>query len=195
MLNEVKKQNKLIGFNEEFNLIKGFFNDKEKSNKLLFSGIKGIGKATFAYHLINYALSLKEDFKYNVKNNTINSNNRSYKLIKSNSHPNLFTFNFKDNKASIEVSKIREMIEFANKSSFNDDIKIILIDNVEFLNKSSSNALLKILEEENTKLFFILIQNSRKKILETIKSRCLKFNLKLNKKYKNEILYLFMDKN
>ena len=65
MLNEVKKQNKLIGFNEEFNLIKSFFNDKEKSNKLLFSGIKGIGKATFAYHLINYALSLKEEFKYN----------------------------------------------------------------------------------------------------------------------------------
>ena len=39
------------------------------------------------------------------------------------------------------------MINFLNKSSFNSNKKIILIDSVEDLNTNSSNALLKSLEE------------------------------------------------
>ena len=68
------------------------------------------------------------------------------------------------------------MLEFSNKSSFNNKYKIILIDNIEYLNISSANALLKVLEEPNEKLIFILIHNSAKKILSTIKSRCIVFN-------------------
>ena len=162
MFNNVKLHTKLIGFYDEFNLIKNFFNDRQKSNKLLFSGLKGIGKATFAYHLINYAFSLNEDYKYDVKNNTINTKNRSYKLIENNTHPNLFNVSFKENKSIIDISKIREMIEFSNKSSFNNDIKIILIDNVEFLNKSASNSLLKVMEDDNSKLFLYLYKTQEK---------------------------------
>ena len=55
------------------------------------------------------------------------------------------------------------MLEFSNKSSFNNKNKIILIDNIEYLNISSANALLKVLEEPNEKLIFILIHNSAKK--------------------------------
>ena len=44
-------------------------------NKIIFSGNKGIGKSTFAYHLINYIFSQKEEKKYDFKNNTILSNN------------------------------------------------------------------------------------------------------------------------
>ena len=71
------------------------------------------------------------------------------------------------------------MINYANKSSFNNKERIILIDNVENLNLNSSNALLKIIEEPNDNVFFILIFDNTKKILETVKSRCLKFNFTL----------------
>tara|TARA_B100000029_G_scaffold371950_1_gene366025 strand:- start:824 stop:1438 length:615 start_codon:yes stop_codon:yes gene_type:complete len=72
------------------------------------------------------------------------------------------------------------MIDYANKSSFNNREKIILIDNVENLNLNSSNALLKIIEEPNDNIFFILINDNNKKILDTIRSRCIKFNFNLS---------------
>ena len=46
------------------------------------------------------------------------------------------------------------MINYANKSSFNNEQGYVLIDNVEYLNANSSNALLKIIEEPNDKSFF-----------------------------------------
>ena len=44
------------------------------------------------------------------------------------------------------------------------------------MNINSINALLKTLEEPGKNIFFILINNN-KKILETLKSRCLNFNI------------------
>ena len=52
------------------------------------------------------------------------------------------------------------MINFTQKSSFNNKEKIILIDQAEHLNPSSTNALLKTLEERNSNIFFILIYNN-----------------------------------
>ena len=49
------------------------------------------------------------------------------------------------------------MINYINKSSFNNIPRFILIDNIEHLNKNSTNALLKIIEEPNNNVFFILI--------------------------------------
>jgi len=82
-----------------------------------------------------------------------------------------------DDKKSIDVAQIRDMITYANKSSFNDMPRFVLIDNVENLNKNSTNALLKIIEEPNEGLFFILINNNEKYILPTLKSRCLTFKI------------------
>ena len=39
------------------------------------------------------------------------------------------------------------MINFCNKSTFNNHEKIVLINNLDKLNKNSVNALLKIVEE------------------------------------------------
>ena len=66
------------------------------------------------------------------------------------------------------------MIDFLNKSSFNNYKKIILIDGVENLNISSANALLKILEEPPNKTLFILITSKINLITPTIQSRCQK---------------------
>ena len=83
--------------------------------------------------------------------------NRSYKLSLNNSHPNLYSITLNDGKCSISIEQIREMIKFANKSSFNNQYKIILINKSEFLNKSSSNAILKILEEPSKNTIFLIL--------------------------------------
>ena len=56
-------------------------------NKILFSGEKGIGKSTLAYHLINYILSYDEDCAYDLKNFQINLENRSFRLTQNKSNP------------------------------------------------------------------------------------------------------------
>jgi len=168
-------QIKLLSFKDNFNELVNLSLRNKLPNKLIFSGNKGIGKCTFAFHLINYLFSQDEQDSYNLEDNEININNKSYKLVSNNTHPNLLLIDSTDKKF-IEVSKIREILNFSSKTSFSNKKKIVLINNVEKMNINASNALLKILEEPSTNLFFILIHNSHKKLISTINSRCIKFN-------------------
>ena len=170
---------KIYGMENFFNEFVGLYKQKKIPNKILLSGKKGSGKSTLAYHLINYILSENEEYKYNLENFSINKDNKSYKLLQNNSHPNFYLIDLLTEKKSIDVSQIREMINYTNKSTFNNRARFILIDNVENLNKNSVNALLKIIEEPNKNVFFILINNSEKNILPTLKSRCLTFKVNL----------------
>ena len=167
----------LFGMSFYFMTIINLYLKKKMPNKILLSGKKGLGKSTLAYHIINYILSIGENFKYDINNFNIKNENKSYKLIQNSSHPNFYLIDLIDEKKSIDVKQIREMIAYTNKSTFNNMPRFILIDNIEKLNKSSVNALLKIIEDPGEGVFFILINNNEKKILPTLKSRCLNFNV------------------
>ena len=189
------KNFKLIGYNKIFFEMKNLYDKNILPNKIIFSGNNGIGKCTFSYHLINYIFSKNEEFKYNYKENIILTNNRSYKLVSNNSHPNFFLIKSEDEKKNIQISQIRQMINFTNKSSFNNECKIILIDNAEYLNTNSINALLKVIEEPNNKVFFFLIHDCKSKLLDTLKSRCIKFNFYLTNDDKLSIINNFTNNN
>ena len=173
------ENSQLYGMDNYFKEFIKLYNNKKMPNKILLSGKKGLGKSTLAYHIINYILSDKEDYNYDLNKLRINKENRSFKLVKNNSHPNFHLIDLKDDKKNIDVTQVREMISYNNKSTFNNMSRFILIDNVDKLNKSSVNALLKIVEEPNKDVFFILINNSEKFILPTLKSRCLTFKINL----------------
>ena len=170
-----KKQIKLLGFNNMFDHFVKLLKNKKFPNKIMISGPKGIGKSTFAYHIINYIFSKNEKNPYDINEYKIQSENRSFNLIKNLSHPNFYLIDLLDGKKMIEISQVRKAISYSQKSTFNDNYRIVLIDNIESLNSYSANALLKIIEEPNEKLFFILIHNNSKKIIKTIKSRCIIF--------------------
>ncbi|MDC1050153.1 DNA polymerase III, partial [Candidatus Pelagibacter sp.] len=126
---------KIFGMENFFNELVLLYNQKKMPNKIILSGKKGLGKSTLAYHLVNYILSENEEYKYNLENFSINNNNRSYKLLQNNSHPNFYLIDLLTEKKSIDVGQIREMINYTNKSTFNNMARFILIDNVEKLNK------------------------------------------------------------
>ena len=174
-------QTNLYGLVFYFQDFINLFNKNKLPNKILLSGYKGIGKSTLAYHLINYVLSKDEDYSYDFKNNKINSDNKSYKLIQNGSHPNFILIDIMNEKKNIDIAQIRNMITNLNKSSFNSKPRFILIDNIEFLNLNSINALLKVLEEPPVNCFFVLVNNNRK-IIPTLKSRCLNFKIDLTNK-------------
>ena len=189
------EQIKLYGLDKYFNEIKKLYDLKKMPNKIMLSGKKGSGKSTMAYHIINYILSQSEENKYDIEKFSINSLNRSYKLLKNKSHPNFYLIDLIDEKKNIEISQIRQMINYTNKSSFNEIPRFILIDNIENLNKNSSNALLKIIEEPNENIFFILIHNNNKRILPTLKSRCLTFKINLSFKQTVDICNFLLNEN
>ena len=84
-------ETKIHGYSDLFNLFVNLDLNNKIPNKFIISGRKGIGKLTFAHHLINYLLSKNEDSKYDKNNYEINIKNRSFKLVSNNSHPNFYS--------------------------------------------------------------------------------------------------------
>ena len=172
-------QTKLYGLEKYFTELVNFYKNGNYPNKILFSGQKGIGKATLAFHFINYVLTLNDEKKYDTESYQINSESPEFKTINNKSNTNLITIDVNEDKKSIDINQIRELIINLNKSSFNKKPRFVLIDNIELLNINSINALLKILEEPNENINFILIHNNRK-ILSTLLSRCINFKISLS---------------
>ena len=184
----------LYGHHLEFLNFIELYKSQKLPNKILLSGQKGIGKSTLAYHIINHILSIDEDNSYDMKNFKINPDNKSFKLILNKSNPNFISIDIEEDKKSIDINQIRNLILTLNKSSFNKKPRLVLIDNIEHLNINSVNALLKVLEEPNDNIYFILI-NSNKKILPTLKSRCLNYNIFLTSNQSFDITNKILDQN
>ena len=173
---------KLYGYDNLFLEFDNLLNNNLLPNKILLSGANGIGKYTFAVHFINYVLSKNEDDSYSFDAKQININNKSFKLMNNSTHPNFNLINLKINKKNIEIEQIRNIINYSQKSSFNQNKRFILIDNIELLTKNASNSLLKLLEEPPENLYFILIHDNSYRILETIKSRSINFKINFTNK-------------
>ena len=184
----------LYGHRSEFCNFIDLYKNKKLPNKILLSGEKGIGKSTLAYHVINHILSFDEDHSYDEKNFRINPENKSSKLILNKTNPNFISIDIDEDKKSIDINQIRNLILTLNKSSFNTKPRLVLIDNIELLNINSVNALLKILEEPNDNIYFILI-NNHKKILPTLRSRCLNYNIHLKSEESLDISTKILGKN
>ena len=191
---EPSGQLNLFSHKVEFHKLIDLYKDNNLPNKILFSGEKGIGKCTLAYHLVNYILSLNEDFSYDLNNLKIIPDNKSFKLVQNKSNPNFILVDIVEEKKNIDISQIRNLILTLNKSSFNTKPRFVLIDNIELLNINAVNALLKIIEEPNDNINFILINNN-KRILPTLKSRCLNFKIQLTSNQSIDIANKILNNN
>ena len=159
----MSKEN-LIGHEMILNNLVSLFNNNNLPTKILLSGKKGIGKSLLVKSFVN----------------SIQDNKNSNLLIINDVHANILNIKKKDEKKSIEIDQIREIIKFVNQSSFNNKSRFVVIDDAEYLNVNSSNALLKSLEEPNYNVYFFLIFNSEMNILDTIKSRCIDYKIDLD---------------
>ena len=182
-----KYQRFLYGHEDQFKKLSNLFNKQRFTNKIIFNGNDGVGKATFIYHLINYILSSKENDPYDLNAREIIENNKSYLDLINNINFNFKHLKVDDYKKIISIEETREIINFFNKSSINNKPKIFFLEGAENLNKNSSNSILKILEELPEDNYFFISYLENKFLLETIKSRCFNCRLFINSKEKTTI--------
>jgi DNA polymerase-3 subunit delta' len=131
----------------------------------LLTGEPGLGKKDFA--IAAAQLLLCENPEESDPCNAC----RSCELFKAGTNPDLLTIAPESSRV-IKVDQIRQLTEFANKTSHGKKRKLVVLDRVEALNINAANALLKTLEEPpaNTVLFLITANPGR--LLATITSRC-----------------------
>ena len=104
-----KTQLRLFGFEDYFNSFIKLYEKNELPNSMLLSGPKGLGKSTFAYHIINYLLSKNEEKKYSVKDFVIDETNLSYKFLTTNTHPNFFLIENNLLEKDIKIEQVRNL--------------------------------------------------------------------------------------
>ena len=184
----------LFGYNDLFDKFKFLYDINKLPKIILLTGDKGIGKFTFAFHLINYIFFKNTPNKYDYLNFKIDKNTDIYKKISLNIYENL-NFLACESPNTISIEDIRNLKINLSKTPFNNANRFTIIDDAELINSNASNALLKLVEEPSDFDFFIFINNKKQKFIETLSSRSIEFKVfltneqKLNiyKKIKNKL--------
>jgi len=162
------------------------WNINRMPHALVLNGLKGIGKATFAYRLARFALKESRDGGESglfgeegaPKTMDIANNHPVFTKIASGGHPDLLTIGrpFDDKKGQfkddIPVDDIRKVAPFLRKTSSDGGWRVVIIDDANTMNRNGQNALLKILEEPPKNALLILVTHGAGGLLPTIRSRC-----------------------
>ncbi len=199
-----KDNSYLIGHEKAEKLFLDCVKRKTLHHAFLIDGMKGIGKATFAYKIARFLLATDESEYSKCVSLNVLETNPVFSQISGGSHPNFKLiergYTETDKKkvikairdgepmdeddlqslkrsAVIKVDEIREINQFLSKKSFDGLWRVVLIDSVDDLNTASANAILKILEEPPEKSVLLLISHNPSKLLPTIRSRCSRLHL------------------
>ena len=158
------------GHKENISFLTNSFFKNSLHHAYIFSGDKGVGKATFAYAFSRKLLSNDKSKDFDDFNN-----DKVNKLIEANSHPDLLVIEPEENNKNsfISVEQIRKCSHFFSQTSSMNKWRICILDAIDFMDVSSTNTILKILEEPPSNCLFLIISHNIGMVLDTIKSRCL----------------------
>lgn len=137
--------------------------NKNFSHSYIFSGIKGVGKYTFAK---DFAKCILEDPMM-----------QDY-------------YELEPDGKSIKVAQIRELQNVINIKPTFSEKSVYIIDDADLMITEAQNSLLKTLEEPPEYAVIILIVHNERSVLSTVKSRCV--NIKFNKLSDKDIKKYFL---
>ena len=170
----------LIGHEEIATTIYNSIKNNSSANAFLFTGIRGIGKTTFA-RIVAKALNCEQALEGKCEKKCSHCES-----IANSNHMDVMEI---DAASNTSVDNIRELIEFSRYPPTVAKFKIFIIDEVHMLSKQAFNALLKTLEEPPKYLKFIFATTEVNKIPITVISRCQRYNLS---RVKSEELFNYL---
>ena len=170
----------LIGHEEIATTIYNSIKNNISANAFLFTGIRGIGKTTFA-RIVAKALNCEQALESICEKKCDQCDS-----IANSNHIDVLEM---DAASKTGVDDVRELIEFSRYPPSSAKFKIFIIDEVHMLSKQAFNALLKTLEEPPKYLKFIFATTEVKKIPITVISRCQRYDLS---RIKSEELFNYL---
>lgn len=148
-------------YNEFYSIMKNAINTSKISHAYMFE--------------IDENLDIDE-FEKDICKILINSDDKDINLLIDNeNYPNI-----KKVKADglwIKKEQIQEVQSDFRKESYDNNLKIYIIEDASKLNKSSGNTLLKFLEEPERNIVAVLLTKNKYSVIKTIMSRCINISL------------------
>jgi DNA polymerase III subunit delta' len=124
---------------------------KKLPSPLLFYGMEGVGKKTFAHAYFTNLLGKKLE-----------------------NHPDYRCFSPEGKSQIHTVARMHDLVKEMEMTPFNGARKCILIERADRLTETSANAILKTLEEHPSFVTIVLVTEVMEDLLPTVLSRCLK---------------------
>ena len=172
----------LIGHEEVATTIFNSIKMNKSPNAYLFTGIRGVGKTTFA-RIVAKALNCENGIEKMCEKKCSHCDS-----ITNSNHIDVLEM---DAASKTGVDDVRELIEFSRYAPSIAKFKVFIIDEVHMLSKQAFNALLKTLEEPPPYLKFIFATTEVRKIPITVISRCQRYDLS---RVKSEELFQYLKK-
>lgn len=94
-------------------------------------------------------------------------------------HPDLFWVRPQNKMRQISADQIRELIRNIQQTPHTAERKVAILSDADRLHVSASNIFLKTLEEPPSNTVLILLTNRYYSLLDTIRSRCMSFNIQM----------------
>ena len=175
---------KIIGHKNQIDMLNSAIEKNRVHSAYLFVGQSGIGKKQVA---LKFAQMLNcqntQDFKKPC------GECLSCKKIEKFTHPDVITITVQEEKTSIAIEQIREMIKGLQFRAVMGGYNVRIIDEAHLMQRDAANSLLKILEEPPGNTVIVLITPVPKSLPSTIISRCavVYFGILTDDEIKNEI--------
>lgn len=148
---------------------------------LLITGTSGLGKHALANRFAHALLCAKP------QDDGLSCGHCSgCQLIKADTHPDLIQIQPDEEKKSISINQIRQVVTDTYLKPQFDTHRVVIINPADVMTGQAANAFLKCLEEPTERTVFILISDKPNKLPATIISRCQKHTLTFPEK---QILY------
>jgi DNA polymerase-3 subunit delta' len=171
-----------IGHKKQKEVLEKLAKGKNIPHALLFSGAEKIGKKEVA---IDFVKSI-----FCEKNKGFCGECYSCRTIDSSNFPDLSIIEPKDR--NIEIEEVRDLQNRLSLKSYNNSLKVGIINDAHLMRKDAQNALLKTLEEPKGDTVLILITSYPQMLLGTIRSRLeeIKFSVVSRKEIEDHLIAL-----
>ena len=136
----------------------------------LISGPTGIGKLNLALVLARRILSGESSAAELDADAALGS--LAARHTPQDRHPDLYWLHPEEDKETISVDQVREVIEALTLTAHRGGAKIVIVETAEALTTPAANALLKTLEEPSAGSYLFLLSHQPGRLAATIRSRC-----------------------
>ncbi|MEO1190180.1 MAG: DNA polymerase III subunit delta' [Pseudomonadota bacterium] len=151
----------------------------------LFTGPRGIGKATLAYRFARSLLAYPDGRRGLDGSLTleVDAEDPAFRQVAAASHPDLVVLQRSVNektgklRSEILVEAVRSAAQSLRRTASAGGWRLLIVDSADDLNRSAANALLKVLEEPPPRTLLLLIAHAPASLLATLRSRCCRLPL------------------